>query len=167
MDDNARMPDQLGNWPVTLGAAWSAGEGPVRISRAESVLMRLKLSIRQKILLALFIVVFLMGVPYVFLIVPGLQYKGQYDAIIQNITAANSINGYVKQEIDAEMWDIVAGKKPFERGQQYRMIDEVNEKVRRMIDNTDSQKGKIKLNVIQRTLESLREKIHQVGAQHK
>src|SRR5690349_910278 len=78
-----------------------------------------RLSIRDKILLALLVVVVLMSVPYVFLIVPGMQYMAQYDALIQNITAANSINGYIKPWIDAEMWDIIAGKKPFSQGNQY------------------------------------------------
>ena len=62
---------------------------------ARQSLLPLKLSIRDRILLALLIVVLLMSVPYGFLIVPGMEYKAQYDTIIQNITTANSINGYI------------------------------------------------------------------------
>ncbi|HEY0734467.1 MAG TPA: sensor histidine kinase, partial [Herpetosiphonaceae bacterium] len=129
-----------------------------------------RLSIRDKILLALLIVVSLMSLPYVFLIVPGMQYKAQYDALIQNITTANSINGFIKPSIDAEMWEIVAGKKPFNQGIQYTILDDVDQRVQQMIDNTDSEKGRIKLSVIQRTLQTLRETIDQIGlqqAQHK
>lgn len=128
-------------------------------------LLHLKLSIRDKILLALLIVVFLMSVPYVFLIVPGMEYKAQYDALIQNITTANSINGYIKPSIDAEMWEIVAGKKPFSQGSQYTILDDVDQRVQQMIDNTASEKGRIKLSVIQRTLRTLREEIDRVGIQ--
>lgn len=124
-----------------------------------------RLSIREKILLALLIVVVLMTAPYAFLIAPGLQYKAQYDAIIQNITTANSINGYIKPTIDAEMWEIVAGKKPFSQGTQYTVLDDVGQRVQQMISNTDSEKGRVKLNVIQRTLQTLRGQIDQMGIQ--
>jgi two-component system sensor histidine kinase YesM len=109
-----------------------------------------------------------MSAPYFFLIVPGLQYKQQYDAIIENITTANSINndnGSVKQQIDAEMWAIIAGKKPFTQGNQYTILDDVGMRVQQMIENTESQKGKLKLQVIQRTLQTLRQLVDQVGVQ--
>ncbi|KPV48737.1 hypothetical protein SE17_36475, partial [Kouleothrix aurantiaca] len=125
----------------------------------------LRLSIREKILLALLMVVVLMTAPYAFLIAPGLRYKAQYDAIIQNITTANSINGYIKPTIDAEMWEIVAGKKPFSQGTQYTVLDDVDQRVQQMISNTDSEKGRVKLNVIQRTLQTLRGQIDQMGIQ--
>src|SRR5919199_4950956 len=111
-------------------------------------LIHLRLSIRDKILLALLMVVVLMSVPYVFLIVPGMEYKAQYDTLIQNITTANSINGFIKPSIDAEMWDIVAGKKPFNQGNQYNTLDDVEQRVQQMIDNTSSEKGRLKLSVI-------------------
>lgn len=143
---------------------------PLPGRRAGLWLLPFRLSIRDKILLALLIVVSLMSVPYVFLIVPGMQYKAQYDVLIQNITTANSINGFIKPSIDAEMWEIVAGKKPFNQGIQYTILDDVDQRVRQMIVNTDSEKGRVKLSVIQRTLQTLRETIDQVGlhqAQHK
>lgn len=143
---------------------------PLPGQRAKPSLWPFKLSIRDKILLALLIVVSLMSLPYVFLIVPGMQYKAQYDALIQNITTANSINGFIKPSIDAEMWEIIAGKKPFNQGIQYTILDDVDGRVQQMIDNTDSEKGRVKLSVIGRTLQTLRETIDQVGlqqAQHK
>src|SRR5579859_7263079 len=139
---------------------WTLG----RVLRAKPHVLQIRLSIRAKILLALFIVVSLMSVPYVVLVVPGLQYKREYDTIIENITTANSINGQIKQAIDSEMWDIVAGKKPFAQGTQYRILDDADRQVQQMIDNTSSQKGKIKLAVIQRTLATLRKLVDQVGA---
>jgi two-component system sensor histidine kinase YesM len=124
-----------------------------------------RLSIRDKILLALLMVVTLLSLPYVILIVPGMRYKAQYDMIIQNITTANSITGYIKPAIDAEMWDIIAGKKAFHEGAQYTILADVDQRVQQMIANTDSEKGRLKLDVIQRTLQTLRETIDQVGIQ--
>jgi two-component system sensor histidine kinase YesM len=149
------------------GRATAAGAGSRGLLQrpARQSLLHLKLSIRDRILLALLIVVALLSVPYAFLIVPGMEYKAQYDTIIQNITTANSINGYIKPSIDAEMWEIIAGKKPFSRGSQYSILDDVDQRVQQMIDNTDSEKGRVKLSVIERTLRTLRAEIDQVGIQ--
>ena len=142
-----------------------AGEARVSRRRARQPLRRLKLSIRDKILLALLIVVCLMSAPYIFLIVPGMEYKAQYDTIIQNITTANSINGYIKPSIDAEMWEIIAGKEPFSQGRQYIILDDVDQRVQQMISTNDLEKGRVKLSVIERTLRTLRQEIDQVGIQ--
>ena len=150
--------------PILEQARARAG-GDAQPGRLVSHLLHLRLSIRDKILLALLMVVVLMSVPYVFLIVPGLQYKAQYDTLIQNITTANSINGYIKPSIDAEMWEIVAGKQPFSQGGQYTVLDDVDQRIGQMIANANSEKGRVKLGVIQRTLRTLREAIDRVGIQ--
>ena len=71
---------------------------------------RLNLSVRAKILLSLCIVILIMSITNVMLVVQVLNYSRQYDAIIANITIANSISGHIKPDIDTEMWRIVAGK---------------------------------------------------------
>ena len=141
------------------------GSGGAPARRARSRLRSIKWTIRAKILFALLIVVLLMSAPYFFLIIPGLQYKLQYDTIIQNITTANSINGSTKQKIDAVMWEIVAGKKDPADGAQYAILDDVSASIQTMIANTDSAKGKLKLTVIQHTIDTLRSYIDQVGLQ--
>ena len=147
MDENIPLLEQIGSRAISSAPDPLAGAGLAE-RPAGQPLIHLRLSIRDKILLALLMVVILMSVPYFFLIVPGLKYKAQYDTLIQNITAANSINGYIKPSIDAEMWDIVAGKKLFGHGEQYNILNNVDQRVQQMIDNTDSEKGRIKLSVI-------------------
>jgi len=149
MDENMPALNQNGASSIDASALMS-GSGLSRRSLRQH-LTHLRLSIRDKILLALLMVVVLMSVPYVFLIVPGMQYKAQYDTLIQNITTANSINGYIKSSIDAEMWDIIAGKKLFNQGNQYIILSDVDQRVQQMSNNTSSEKGRIKLSVIQRT----------------
>jgi len=165
MDKNIPILERIGGRASASSADPLAGGAVLRERRMGHLLIHLRLSIRDKILLALLMVVFLMSVPYVFLIVPGMQYKAQYDTLIQNITAANSINGYIKPQIDAEMWDVVAGKKSFSQGEQYNILNNVDQRVQQMIDNTDSEKGRIKLSVIQRTLRTLRDAVDRVGIQ--
>jgi two-component system, sensor histidine kinase YesM len=121
------------------------------------------LSIRAKILASLCIVIFLMGTTNVVSMLQVLSYSRQYDAIITNITTANSISGSIKPDIDNEMWKIVSGKVKFSEGKQYEILDNVNTKVRWMIDNTDSKRAKVKLDLILRTVQSLKAYIDQMG----
>ncbi|MBN1303265.1 MAG: sensor histidine kinase, partial [Anaerolineales bacterium] len=93
------------------------------------------------------------------------RFNQQYDALITNITTANSINGYIKPAIDEEMWNIVAGKTDFEDGNQYRIIDQVNAQIETMMANTDSDKSKIKLEVIRRTMGTLTNYVDKMGLQ--
>lgn len=123
------------------------------------------LSIRTKILLSFFVVIVLMGSVNTFLIMQVLNFNHQYDSIIANITTANSINGYIKPAINSEMWDIVAGKKEFSQGQQYQIIDDVNDKLWWMKANTDSDKAEIKLDVILRTMQTMTRYVDKMGEQ--
>lgn len=121
------------------------------------------LSIRTKILVSLCIVILLMGATNIVSMMQMLRYSRQYDAIITNITAANSISGTVKADIDNEMWRIVSGKIEFADGKQYEIIDDVDATVHWMMANTDSQRAKVKLDLILRTLQTLRDYIAQMG----
>jgi two-component system, sensor histidine kinase YesM len=123
----------------------------------------INLSIRTKILLSLSIVILLMGTTNVMLMLQLLNYSRQYDAIITNITTANNISGNIKPDIDTEMWKIVSGKIDFEDGQQYTIINDTNAKLQQMMANTDSPKAKVKLEVIQRTMQSLTQSVDRMG----
>lgn len=136
-----------------------------RAARAVDFFAGVNLSIRSKILLSLCIVILLMGAANALLVVQVLNYSRQYDAIITNITAANSISGNIKPQIDTEMWKIVAGKIDFEAGRQYAIIAGVNDKVRWMMDNTDSHRARVKLDVILRTMGTLTEYVDRMGEQ--
>ncbi|KAB8145587.1 sensor histidine kinase [Chloroflexia bacterium SDU3-3] len=140
--------------PLPLSAPNQSAWNPLRNFNA---------TVRFRILFALFIVVVLMTVPYIFLIAPALQYKYQYDTIIQNITLANSINSTTKKQIDDVMWEIVAGKKSFASGEQYAILEATEARVRQMAANTTSQRGLVKLSVVQRTLATLRNQIDEIG----
>ncbi|MCB0186251.1 MAG: histidine kinase, partial [Caldilineaceae bacterium] len=126
---------------------------------------RINLSIRTKIVLSFFVVILTMGMVDAILIVQVLRYNRQYDAIITNITTANSINGYIKPAIDSAMWEVVAGKTEFDQGPQYQIIRGVNTQIAWLRENTDSEKGKIKLEVIQRTMETLTHYVDRMGVQ--
>jgi two-component system sensor histidine kinase YesM len=135
------------------------------ISRIIDFFAGINLSIRTKILLSFCVVILMMGTTNAVLFMQVLAYNRQYDAIITNITTANSINGYIKPAIDSEMYYIVAGKKDFQEGKQYEIIDNVNTQLQWMTENTDSDKAKIKLEVLLRTMETLTRYVDRMGEQ--
>jgi two-component system sensor histidine kinase YesM len=144
----------------------STGKTPLKyIGRVVDFLAGINLSIRAKILLSLCIVIVLMGTTNAVLMLQVLSYSRQYDAIITNITTANSISGHIKPDIDTEMWKIVAGKTEFRTGKQYDIINDVNTKLQWMMENTDSPKARIKLEGIRRTMQTLTRYVGLMGEQ--
>src|SRR5258705_1864441 len=96
------------------------------LSRAElRPLSTNSFSIRTKIIFSFVVMILLMGTVNASIIILGLQDKYQYDNLLQNITTANSINGYVKPTIDGLIWNIVAGKPDINERSQYRGLDYV------------------------------------------
>ena len=135
------------------------------IGRSRVFLPGLHVSIRGKILLALAIVVLMMGLINAVLLVQMLNYSRQYDAIINNITTANSISGYIKPAIDTAMWNIVSGRTGFSQGDQYGIINDVNSKLQWMTEHAVTAESKIKLEVISRTLKTLAHYVDVMGEQ--
>lgn len=145
--------------------AHSTGRTPLKyIGRFIDFFAGINLSIRAKILLSLGVVILMMGATNALLMLQVLNVSREYDAIISNISTANSISG-IKTEIDDEMWMIVAGKVGFNQGQQYQIIDAVNTKVQQMMENTDSQRARLKLDVILRTMQTLKQDVDRMGEQ--
>jgi len=150
-------------------ASWRApAETAERLSPVERMrasLGGIHLSIRTKILLALAIVILMMGLINGVLLIQMLNYSRQYDAIINNITTANSISGNIKPDIDTAMWNIVAGRTDFAQGTQYDIINGVNTKLQWMTDHAASAESKIKLEVINRTMKTLTHYVDLMGEQ--
>jgi two-component system sensor histidine kinase YesM len=145
---------------------YSSDRSPLKyLRRLADFVADINLSIRAKILVSLCIVILIMGSINALLVVQMLNYSRQYDAIINNVTTANSITGTIKPDIDTEMWKIVSGKNDFDQGRQYELIDGVNDKLHLMMANTDSPRARIKLEAIRRTMETLTEYVDLMGLQ--
>jgi two-component system, sensor histidine kinase YesM len=125
----------------------------------------INLSIQAKILIASLTVIFFMVAINTMMFLNVLRFNRQYDALITNITTANSINGYIKPAIDTEMWNIVAGKTEFQDGNQYAIIDRANSQIAAMIANASSDKSRIKLEVVRRTMDTLTRYVDKMGTQ--
>jgi len=135
------------------------------IRRLADGLAALNFSIRIKILVSLGIVILMLGMTNAVLMWQMMDYSRRYDAIINNIMTANSINGYIKPAIDTEMWNIVAGKTEFVAGRQYDIIADVDDKLRWMGEHAASDEAKIKVEIIKRTMKTLTHYVDMMGAQ--
>lgn len=136
-----------------------------RLDKLINFFAGLNLSIRAKILISFLVVIFLLIAVNTMMILNVLRFNRQYDVIITNITTANNLNGFIKPAIDTEMWNIVAGKTEFKDGKQYEIINQANAQIESMIANTDSDKSKIKLEVILRTMDTLSRYVDKMGMQ--
>jgi two-component system, sensor histidine kinase YesM len=149
-----------------MGIEIAAGEPiPGYLEKFISFFASIHVSLRSKILFSFFTVIILLASMNAALILEMMRFNQKYDAIISNITTANSINGYIKPAVDTEMWNIVAGKKDFKEGSQYQIIDQVNNQIAVMMTNTSSDKSRIKLEVIRRTLGTLTRYVDKMGMQ--
>ena len=147
-------------------AASSTGKTPLKyLGRLVDQIAGVNLSIRAKILISLGVVILIMGLTNALFVIQVLNYSHQYDAIITNITTANSISGNIKPDIDTEMWKIVSGSVEFNNGRQYEIIKGVNDKLQLMMANTDSPKARIKLEGISRTMQTLTQYVDLMGIQ--
>lgn len=140
---------------------------PKYMGRLINTINRINLSLRTKMMLSFFVVILLLVILNSLMIFEALRVNRQYADMINNVTTANSINGFIKPAIDTEMWNIVSGKTEFNEGNQYQIIDQVNDQIDEMMANTDSDKSMIKLEVIRRTLGTLTSYVDKMGAQIK
>ncbi len=144
----------------------AAGEPvPRYMGRFIQIFSRIRLSLRAKIIFSFVVIISLLLAMNAMLVLEVMRFNRKYDAIMNNITTANSINGYIKPAIDREMWDIVAGKREFNEGKQYQIIDEVNSQIELMMANASSDKSRKKLEVVRRTMETLTSYVDKMGRQ--
>ena len=135
------------------------------IRRMAAAIAALNFSIRVKILISLGIVILMLASTNALLMWQMMSYSRGYDAIINNIMTANSINGYIKPAIDTEMWNIVAGKTEFVDGRQYDIIADVDDKLRWMSEHAASDDARIQVEIIKRTMKTLTHYVDIMGAQ--
>ena len=135
------------------------------LNKASKRLPTLNLSIRGKILISFVVVILVMSCLNIILLFRSLEYNKQYNTIVTNITDANSINGIVKTSIDSELWDIVAGKIEFSEGRQYEIISQVNDNIRKIMENVSSRDSRMRLDVTLRTMKTLKHYVDILGKQ--
>ena len=121
--------------------------------------MEHKKSFRKTLLITYISIVFITLIPSVYSIIVSQIHTSQYTQIIWNVSTANSINGIAKDDIPAELWEIICGKKEIKDGNQNKMADEITTGLSLMLLRNKNPASQAKLEVANRALLTLRRNI--------
>lgn len=122
-------------------------------------------SIRQKIRISYLIIIGLMIIPPIINIASFLFQIVRYDLIITNVSKTNSLNQSVKTDVSDEVWDIVAGNKKFTEGNQYEIIDSINDRLEDIMRTTAVTRNRQMLEVAGRAVDTLKRNVDRLGTQ--
>ncbi len=122
-------------------------------------------SIKKNLQLSYIIIIILMILPTIYYTIASTQHSNQYDRIITNVSRANRLNQIVKIDISNEIWDIVAGKTSFKTGNQYVILNTINDGISQMMDTTQDENNQKLLEVASRALRTLEKYVDQLGNQ--
>lgn len=122
-------------------------------------------TIKTKIILVFLFLIFLMSILNIGTVINFSKYNQRYNTILTNIITANSINDILKEQIDNEMQAIGFGKKKFEDGNQYKILNDVNSKIDIIRKTVTSDSSLSKLDSVCKTMISLQDKIDLIGKQ--
>lgn len=112
-------------------------------------------SLKQTIQLSYVFLIFIMIIPTIYSIAVSQIHAHQYDDIISNVNYANEINEIARTNLQKELWDIVCGRKNFQNGNQYKMIENIFLGIQTMQEHTQSKENKAKLEVANRACTTL------------
>ena len=82
-------------------------------------------SLRKTLLVTYIFLLFITLIPSVYSVLVFQIHTARYNQIISNVSHANKISSIARDEIPAELWNIICGKKEIEDGDQYKMSDEI------------------------------------------
>lgn len=122
-------------------------------------------SILKKIKYSYVIIIGLMLIPPLINIAAFLVQTFSYDAMITSVSKTNRLNQMVKTEITNELWDIIAGNKRFEAGTQFKTINTIRATLNEIKETTASLKNRQLLDVAERALGTLEQKVNLLGFQ--
>ena len=122
-------------------------------------------SIKESIKISYVIIILLMITPPVITIGSFVIQMVRYDLIITNVSKANRLNQTVKMDVSNEIWDIVAGNKKFNEGDQYKIIDGINESLEDIMSTTEERENRQMLEVAGRAVDTLKRNVDRLGSQ--
>ena len=136
------------------------------LDRVERLLPFLKsYSIRRKIRVSYVVIIAIMLLPSVTSVAVSLYQTARYDRIITNVSKTNELNQIVKIAVTNEIWDIVAGNIPFDEGEQYVIIRDINARLAEIKRTTIVTGNRQILEVAGRAMNTLSRYVDRMGVQ--
>ena len=121
--------------------------------------MKHKRSLRKTLLVTYIFLLFITLIPSVYSVLVFQIHTAKYNQIISNVSRANKISAIAREEIPAELWNIICGKKEIANGDQYKMSDEIITGLTLMLLKTKNSESREKLEVATRANTTLRRNI--------
>ena len=124
-------------------------------------------SINKQILVSYMFIIILLMVPPICVLALSIHQTLQYDKIITNVNKANILAQIVKTDISDEIWEIVAGKKEFSEGNQYKILHQIRVGITEIQQQSSMRKNLQILEVATRAQNTLLKYVNILGDQIK
>ena len=113
-------------------------------------------SLRKTLLITYIFLLFITLIPSVFSVVVFQVHTKQYSQIISNVSTANRISSIAKNDVPAELWNIICGKKEIESADHNKMLDNIFSGLSLMLLTNKNEESRGKLEVANRAYTTLR-----------
>lgn len=121
-----------------------------------------KKSLKKTLLRTYIFLLLITLVPTVYSIAVSQIHTQQYNRIISNVSKANRINQMVKDDVPAELWEIICGKKTIAQGRLYVMLNEITDGLDEMLSDSRTSKSRETLEVAKRANTTLIRNVHKL-----
>ena len=122
-------------------------------------------SLRKTLLLTYVFLLFITLIPSIYSVVVFQIHTKQYSQIISNVGTANRISSIAKNDLPAELWNIICGKKEIETADHNKMLDDINSGLLLMLITNKNDESRGKLEVANRAYTTLRRNVDMLISQ--
>lgn len=124
-------------------------------------------SLRRTLLITYISLLFITLIPSIYSIVVSQIHTKRYSQIISNVSTANRISLIAKDDIPAELWNIICGKKEIADGSQNKLLDNISSGLSLMLLTINNEESRGKLEVANRAYTTLRRNVDMLISQIK
>ena len=124
-------------------------------------------SLRRTLLITYISLLFITLIPSIYSVVVSQIHTKRYSQIISNVSTANRISMIAKDDIPAELWNIICGKKEIADGSQNKLLDNISSGLSLMLLTINNEESRGKLEVANRAYTTLRRNVDMLISQIK
>lgn len=124
-------------------------------------------SLRRTLLITYISLLFITLIPSIYSVVVSQIHTKRYSQIISNVSTANRISLIAKDDIPAELWNIICGKKEIADGSQNKLLDNISSGLSLMLLTINNEESRGKLEVANRAYTTLRRNVNMLISQIK
>ena len=124
-------------------------------------------SLRRTLLITYISLLFITLIPSIYSVVVSQIHTKRYSQIISNVSTANRISLIAKDDIPAELWNIICGKKEIADGSQNKLLDNISSGLSLMLLSINNEESRGKLEVANRAYTTLRRNVDMLISQIK